>query len=65
MGNCVVGFFIVVNCVVLFCDFIELELFGYMKGVFIGVDSDCLGCVEIVDGGMFFFDEIGDLLLEL
>lgn len=30
-------FFIVFNMVVIFVDFVELELFGYEKGVFIGV----------------------------
>lgn len=34
---CFEKFFIVLNMVVIFKDLIELELFGYEKGVFIGV----------------------------
>lgn len=42
---------------------LESELFGYEKGVFIGVIISCVGCFELVEGGMIFFDEIGDMLL--
>lgn len=51
--------------VVILCDFIEFELFGYEKGVFIGVIVCNMGCFEQVEGGMFFFDEIGDMLMEV
>lgn len=44
---------------------IEFELFGYEKGVFIGVNVNCKGLVEVVDGGMLFLDEIGELLMEV
>lgn len=32
--------------VVILKELVELELFGYEKGVFIGVDSICKGCFE-------------------
>lgn len=36
-------------------------LFGYVKGVFIGVWEFCEGLLCSVNGGMLFFDEIGEL----
>lgn len=51
--------------VVILKDLIELELFGYEKGVFIGVNIICQGCFEQVDGGILFFDEIGDMSLDV
>lgn len=51
------------NCVVFNEFLLEFELFGYEKGVFIGVDKCWEGCFVEVDGGMLFFDEIGDILL--
>lgn len=62
---CVKVLFIVLNMVVILKDLIELELFGYEKGVFIGVNIICQGCFEQVDGGILFFDEIGDMLLDV
>lgn len=43
----------------------ELELFGYVCGVFIGVVSNCEGLFQVVEGGMLFFDEIGDMFVSL
>lgn len=40
----------------------ESELFGYKKGVFIGVKEDCIGWFEFVYGGSLFLDELGNLL---
>lgn len=40
----------------------ESELFGYEKGVFIGVIINKKGFVEVVEGGILFFDEVGDIL---
>lgn len=51
------------NCVVFNELLLEFELFGYEKGVFIGVDKCWEGCFVEVDGGILFFDEIGDILL--
>lgn len=53
------------NCVVIFFGLMESDLFGYEKGVYIGVVLQCIGCFEMVDGGMLFFDEVGDIFFEL
>lgn len=58
------GLFIEVNCGVISDYLFEVELFGYEVGVFIGVfKNGKVGLVELVDGGMFFLDEVGELLL--
>lgn len=54
--------FVVINCVVLFVDIIESELFGYEIGVFIGVSGIRFGKFEYVDGGIVFFDEVESML---
>lgn len=61
----VVNLLVYFNCVVLLESVVESELFGYVKGVFIGVISNCSGKFEMVDNGMLFLDEIGELLLVL
>lgn len=43
----------------------EVELFGYCKGAFTGATENRKGALENADGGIIFFDEIGDLSLEL
>lgn len=53
------------NCVVILKDLIELEIFGYVKGVFIGVILDWDGVVVRVDGGILFLDEICELEFNL
>lgn len=53
------------NCVVMFVGLLESDLFGYECGVFIGVSVQCIGCFELVDKSFLFFDEVGDMLLEL
>lgn len=40
---------------------VEAELFGYRKGAFTGADRDRIGLFEEANGGILFFDEIGDL----
>lgn len=58
--------FVVVNCGVIVELLLEVELFGYEEGVFIGLwCGGCVGLFEIVYGGMLFFDEIGEMLLLL
>lgn len=54
-----------VNCVVIFENLLESELFGYVKGVFIGVDCVWMGKFVLVDGGILFFDEIGELFFSV
>lgn len=54
------------NCGVIFELLLELELFGYEKGVFIGVRIEGkIGLLEFVDGGILMFDEIGEMLIFL
>lgn len=56
-------FFVVENCGVFFDEFLESEMFGYKCGVFIGVVEDYVGFFEWVNGGIIFFDEIGEVFL--
>lgn len=63
--GCCNGFFVFINCGVILVELLESELFGYEKGVFIGVIIVCKGCFELVEGGIFFLDEIGDMLMSM
>lgn len=43
----------------------ESEVFGYVRGAFSGAERDAPGLFEAASGGTLFFDEIGDLPLDL
>ena len=59
------GPFIVVDCSALVGPLMESELFGYTKGAFTGAVAAKLGMLEMANGGTVFFDEVGELPLEL
>ncbi len=59
------GPFVVVDCSSLVGPLMESELFGYAKGAFTGAHTQKLGLLDAANGGTAFFDEIGELPLEL
>lgn len=59
------GPFVVVDCSSLVGPLMESELFGYAKGAFTGAHNQKLGLLDAANGGTAFFDEIGELPLEM
>src|SRR5215468_9002030 len=59
------GQFIPIDCGSLVGNLMESELFGHVRGSFSGATETKKGLVELADGGTAFFDEIGDLPLEM
>jgi len=59
------GQFVPIDCGSLVGTLMESELFGHVKGSFSGAQENKKGLVELADGGTAFFDEIGDLPLEM
>jgi DNA-binding NtrC family response regulator len=59
------GQFVPIDCGSLVGTLMESELFGHTKGAFSGAVENKKGLVELADGGTAFFDEIGDLPLEM
>ncbi len=59
------GAFVPIDCGSLVGTLMESELFGHVKGSFSGAGDNKRGLVELADGGTAFFDEIGDLPLEM
>jgi len=59
------GRFVPIDCGSLVGTLMESELFGHTKGAFSGATENKKGLVELADGGIAFFDEIGDLPLDM
>lgn len=57
--------FVCVNCGALNENLIESELFGSEKGAYTGAERQKKGRFEIADGGTIFFDEIGEMSLNM
>ena len=61
----VTGDFVPIDCGSLVGPLMESELFGHARGAFTGASDTKRGLIELADGGTAFFDEIGDLPLDL
>jgi transcriptional regulator with PAS, ATPase and Fis domain len=59
------GRFVVVDCSSLVGPLMESNLFGHRKGSYTGAHADKLGLLDEANGGTAFFDEIGELPLDL
>lgn len=59
------GPFVPVNCASIPASLWESELFGYAKGAFTDAKENRPGLVDIAAGGTLFFDEIGEMPLEV
>lgn len=57
--------FVVVDCSTMSGTLMESELFGHVKGAFTGATVMKVGLLQTADGGTAFFDEIGELALDL
>lgn len=59
------GHFVPIDCSTLPAPLLETELFGHVRGAFTGAAVNKPGLVDVADGGTAFFDEVGELPLEL
>lgn len=59
------GPFIVIDCSAIPPQLMESELFGHVRGAFTGANSTKTGLIEMANGGSAFFDEIGELPIEV
>lgn len=59
------GQFVPVDCGSLVGPLMESELFGHTRGAFTGAGEARKGLMDLANGGTAFFDEIGDLPIEL
>jgi transcriptional regulator with GAF, ATPase, and Fis domain len=57
--------FSVVDCGAIPANLMESELFGHERGAFTGAERQRIGAIETAHNGTVFFDEIGELPLEL
>ncbi|MGA2598227.1 MAG: sigma 54-interacting transcriptional regulator [Bryobacteraceae bacterium] len=60
-----VGAFVTIDCSAMVGPLMESELFGHVRGSFTGAVGNKIGLIEMADGGTAFFDEIGELPLDL
>src|ERR1700691_2606493 len=60
-----VGPFVTIDCSSLVGPLMESELFGHVKGAYTGAATAKTGLIEAANGGTAFFDEIGELPLDL
>ena len=59
------GPFVTIDCSSMVGPLMESELFGHVKGAFTGAATAKQGLIESANGGTAFFDEIGELPLDL
>jgi len=59
------GPFVVIDCTHLSPQLAESELFGHARGAYTGADAERSGLIEAAHGGTAFFDEVGELSLEV
>ena len=59
------GPFVPIDCSSLVGPLMESELFGHARGAFTGAVGSKLGLIELANGGTAFFDEIGELPLDM
>ena len=59
------GEFVPIDCGSFANTLIESELFGHARGAFTGATEQRRGLIEGANGGTAFFDEIGDMPLDL
>ncbi|MGI0015274.1 MAG: sigma 54-interacting transcriptional regulator, partial [Nitrososphaera sp.] len=57
--------FMPINCAAIPETLLESEVFGYSRGAFTGADSDRWGLLRLADRGTIFFDEVGELPVNL
>ena len=59
------GHFVPIDCGSLVGPLMESELFGHTRGAFTGAGEAKRGLIELANGGTAFFDEVGDLAVDL
>ncbi|MFN0168075.1 MAG: sigma-54 interaction domain-containing protein [Bryobacteraceae bacterium] len=59
------GHFVPIDCGSMVGSLMETELFGHAKGAFTSAGESRKGLIELANGGTAFFDEIGDLPLDM
>lgn len=60
-----IGNFVPIDCASLVGTMMESELFGHVRGAFTGAVDSKRGLIELASGGTAFFDEIGELPIEM